>query len=192
MMFEVEQIIMLFSVGIVCLLLLWWLQYQRQKIRTLELSQTIQELGEDVLAQKQLIDVHMQDLTKQMVSHASLNECVRQTEKQVEILTTQLSEKVTIINTLNAKVSDYKANVSKLETRLEEERKSSIEKLQLLDEAKSKLGNEFKVLANQIFEEKGKVFNQQNRSSLDEVLKPMREQLGDFRKRVDEIHTDDS
>ncbi|MDX8395991.1 MAG: DNA recombination protein RmuC, partial [Mariprofundaceae bacterium] len=61
-----------------------------------------------------------------------------------------------------------------------------------LEEAKTKLGNEFKLLANQIFEEKGKAFSEQNRNSMDEVLKPMREQLGDFRKRVDEIHTDDT
>ena len=192
MMFEVEEIIMLFSLGIVCLLLLWWLQYRRQKVRILELSQTIQELEEDVLAQKQLIDVHMQDLTKQMVGQASLDECLRQTEKQVEDLTLQLSKRDAIVNELNVKVSDYKAHVSKLETRLEEERKSSIEKLKLLNDAKEKMTNEFKVLANQIFEEKGKKFDEQNRNSLDEVLKPMREQLGDFRKRVDDIHSDDN
>jgi len=191
-MVEIYQSIVFFSSVLLFLLVLWWLQYQRQKQAISALNQTIQELEEDVVAQKQLIDIHMQDLTTQMVSHASLNECVRHAEKEVESLTAQLSEKTAIINDLNAKLSDHKSDIGKLETRLIEERKSSIEKLELLDEAKSKLGNEFKVLANQIFEEKGKLLNQQNRSSLDEVLKPMREQLGDFRKRVDEIHTDDS
>jgi len=191
-MFEIDQSVMFFSIVLLFMVALWWLQYQRQKQVISVLTQTVQELEEDIVAQKQLIDIHMQDLTTQMVSHASLNECVRHAEKEVESLTIQLSEKNAIINDLNAKLSDYKADIGKLETRLTEERKSSIEKLELLDEAKSKLGNEFKVLANQIFEEKGKFFDQQNRNSLDEVLKPMREQLGDFRKRVDEIHTDDS
>jgi len=191
-MFEIDQSIMFFSIVLLFVVALWWLQYQRQKQVISALTQTVQDLEEDIVAQKQLIDIHMQDLTTQMVSHASLNECVRHAEKEVESLTIQLSEKTVIINDLNAKVSDYKSDVGKLETRLIEERKSSIKKLEFLDEAKSKLGNEFKVLANQIFEEKGKVFDQQNRKSLDEVLKPMREQLGDFRKRADEIHTDDS
>ncbi len=191
-MFEIDQSIMFFSIILLFVVVLWWLQYQRQKQVISALNQTVQEFEEDIVAQKQLIDIHMQDLTAQMVSHASLNECVRHAEKDVESLTVQLSEKNTMINDLNAKLSDYKSDMGKLETRLIEERKSSIEKLELLNEAKSKLGNEFKVLANQIFEEKGKVFDQQNRNSLDEVLKPMREQLGDFRKRVDEIHTDDS
>ncbi len=191
-MFEVDQNMMFFSIILLLMMVLWWLQYQRQKKVISTLNQSIQELEEDIVGQKQLIDIHMQDLTTQMISQASLNECVRHAEKEVKSLTIQLSEKAAMINDLNAKLSDYKTDMAKLETRLIEERKSSIEKLELLNEAKSKLGNEFKILANQIFEEKGRVFDQQNRNSLDEVLKPMREQLGDFRKRVDEIHTDDS
>jgi len=191
-MFGIEQIIMFFSIGIVFLLVLWWLQYQRQKQHALALNKTIQELEEDVAAQKQLIGVHMQDLTTQMVSHASLNECVRHAEKEVETLTAKIAEKDALVNALNTKLSDYKSDISKLETRLEEERKSSIEKLELLDEAKAKLGNEFKVLANQIFEEKGKALNEQSRNSLDAVLKPMQEQFKAFRSRVDEIHTNET
>jgi len=191
-MVEVDQAVIFLSSALLFLLILWWLQYRRQKQAVLGLHQTIQELEEDVVAQKQLIDTHMQDLTTQMVSHASLNECVRHAEKEVESLTLQLSEKGTTVNGLNAKVSDYKSEISKLETRLAEERKASIEKLQLLDEAKTTLGNEFKVLANQIFEEKGKVLNEQSRNSLDAVLKPMQEQFQAFRSRVDEIHTDET
>ncbi|MBN4082209.1 DNA recombination protein RmuC [Mariprofundus ferrooxydans] len=191
-MFEVDQSVMFLSSGLLLLLVLWGLQYHRQKQLCSELNQIIFHLKEDIVAQKQLIDTQMQDLTTQMVNHAALNERTQHAEKNIESLTVHLSEKERLIHTLNAELSDYKSEVTKLETTLTEERKSSIEKLQFIDDAKAKLGNEFKVLANQIFEEKGKKFDQQNRNSLDEVLKPMREQLGDFRKRVDEIHTDDS
>ncbi|MDQ6967163.1 MAG: DNA recombination protein RmuC [Mariprofundaceae bacterium] len=183
---------MFLSCVLLFLLILWWLQYQRQKQVVLELNQTVSELEEDILAQKHLIDTQMQDLTAQMVSHASLNERAQHAEKDTEKLTVHLSQKDQTIHTLNLELSNHKSEVSKLETRLTEERKASVEKLQFLDDAKEKLGNEFKVLANQIFEEKGKALNEQNQRSLDEVLKPMRTQLGDFRKRVDEIHTDDS
>jgi len=131
-------------------------------------------------------------MTEQMVAHASLSERVQSAESQTVELKQALTTKDASINALNREISDYKSNVTELETRLSEGRKAAIEKLALLEEAKEKLGNEFKLLANQIFEEKGKAFSEQNRSSLDEVLKPMREQLGDFRKRVDEVHLNDS
>ncbi len=83
-------------------------------------------------------------------------------------------------------------NAAKLQATLDSERRSFDEKLALLEDAKGKLSAEFKLLATQIFEERGKSFSEQNRASLDEVLKPMREQLGDFRKRVDEVHLHDS
>jgi len=131
-------------------------------------------------------------MTNQMVTNASLSERVQQTENREAELKQALAAKDASMNALNRELSDYKSNIAELETRLSEERKAMVEKLALLEEAKEKLGNEFKVLANQIFEEKGKAFSEQNRNSLDEVLKPMREQLGDFRKRVDEVHLNDS
>ncbi len=129
---------------------------------------------------------------EQMVAHASLSERVQSAESQTAELKQTLAAKDVSINALNRELSDYKSSITELETRLSGERKAAIEKLTLLEEAKEKLGNEFKLLANQIFEEKGKAFSEQNRNSLDEVLKPMREQLGDFRKRVDEVHLSDS
>jgi len=129
---------------------------------------------------------------EQMVANASLNERVQSAEKQGGELKQALAAKDAGMDALNRELSDYKSNITELETRLSEERKAAVEKLALLEEAKEKLGNEFKLLANQIFEEKSKVLNEQNRNSLDEVLKPMREQLGDFRKRVDEVHLNDS
>jgi len=131
-------------------------------------------------------------MTNQMVTNASLSERVQQTENREAELKQALAAKDASMNALNRELSDYKSNIAELETRLSEERKAMVEKLALLEEAKEKLGNEFKVLANQIFEEKGKAFSEQNRNGLDEVLKPMREQLGEFRKRVDEVHLNDS
>ena len=86
----------------------------------------------------------------------------------------------------------FQLKAAKLQATLDSERRSFDEKLLLLEDAKGKLSAEFKLLAGQIFEERGKSFSEQSRASLDELLKPMREQLGDFRKRVDEVHLHDS
>jgi len=180
-------------VGMVILILgLWFLHDRRQSKSMLVLNESIQNMESAIEAQKVVIDAQIQDLTGQKVSHAVITERVQLFEFQRDELKQALAEKESNIEVLNRNLSDYKSNITELDTRLAEERKAAVEKLALLENAKEKLGNEFKVLANQIFEEKGKVFSEQNRNSLDEVLKPMRDQLGDFRKRVDEIHTDDT
>ena len=46
----------------------------------------------------------------------------------------------------------------------------------------------FKNLANEILDEKSRQFKQSNRESLESLLKPFREQIEGFRKRVDEVY----
>jgi len=64
-----------------------------------------------------------------------------------------------------------------LNARYEEEIRSSQEKLQLLQNAKDELSNEFKLLANKIFEDKSKQFSSSNKEQLELLLKPFREQI---------------
>jgi DNA recombination protein RmuC len=126
------------------------------------------------------------------VSHRKQKDTIATLETSFQELEDLFEERGRHIETLTAKNTDYKINIAELTTTIEKDREAAVEKLALLEKAKTSLGNEFKVLANQIFEEKGKAFSEQNRSSIDEILKPMREQIGDFRKRVDEVHLNDS
>lgn len=79
-----------------------------------------------------------------------------------------------------------------LETRLQEERKHTEEKLGLLCNAETQLVAQFENLANRILEEKTQTFAERNKTQLDGLLTPFREQLGEFRKKVDDIHVDDA
>ncbi len=164
----------------ICIVLLlgWLITWRKQDKAIIEL--------------KELVELQVQEVTDQKVSKAQLSERVENADRQITDLGQKLTVKDATIDTLNRELSDLKSSIAGLETRLSEERKAAVEKLALLDEAKQKLGNEFKLLANQIFEEKGKAFSEQNRSGMDEILKPVREQLGEFRKRVDEVHLNDS
>ncbi|MDX8389141.1 MAG: DNA recombination protein RmuC [Mariprofundaceae bacterium] len=142
--------------------------------------------------QQAFIDSQVQDITEKAVSNATLGERVQHVEKQVAALEKKLIAKEEQLDVLNREIFDYKSNAVELETRLAEQNKAAHEKLMLLEGAKEKLGHEFKLLANQVFEERGKTFTAQNRASINEILQPMREQLGDFRKRVDQVHLDDA
>ncbi|HNX66719.1 MAG TPA: hypothetical protein PKH02_07535, partial [Bacteroidales bacterium] len=45
---------------------------------------------------------------------------------------------------------------------------------------------EFRNLANEIMEEKSRRFTEQNREKLDEILKPLNENMKDFRRKIEE------
>lgn len=80
----------------------------------------------------------------------------------------------------------------RLQTELTGEREQFKEKLVLLDEAKRSLSDQFKALANDILEEKGKRFAELSQSNLGKLLGPFNEKLSEFRTRVDTIYGDDT
>jgi len=79
-----------------------------------------------------------------------------------------------------------------LESRYEAEQKHHLEQVALLTDTRDALKVEFSQLANEIFEAKGKRFSEQNQTSLNALLTPFREQVQEFRKRIDDIHTQDT
>lgn len=62
---------------------------------------------------------------------------------------------------------------------------------QQLRQMQQQLHSQFENLANRIFESREKHFSQQNKQALDGTLKPLQEQLEQFRKRVDDVHSKD-
>jgi len=80
--------------------------------------------------------------------------------------------------------------VSQLRADLLNEKKNLGEKLAILDTAKSTLTDQFQALASEIVEKRSKVFADANKKDLDSMLTPLREQLSEFRKRVEEAQTD--
>lgn len=84
---------------------------------------------------------------------------------------------------------DAKQANAGLTSQLESERAQTQEKLALLDQARTIMSDQFKSLASEILDDKSKKFVDTNREKLDEVLKPFREKLGEFRERVEAIHT---
>ncbi|MDX1803836.1 MAG: DNA recombination protein RmuC [Alcanivorax sp.] len=76
--------------------------------------------------------------------------------------------------------------------RLEERLAGQEEKLAFSEQSRSQLKQEFENLSARIFEQRGKQLQEQQQQGLDGLLKPFREQLADFRRRVDQIHSDET
>ena len=78
------------------------------------------------------------------------------------------------------------------QARMEERHQGQQEKLAWLEQSREQLKQEFEQLSAKIFENRSKQLQEQNRTGLDDLLKPFREQLADFRRRVDHIHSEDN
>ncbi|MGF1710839.1 DNA recombination protein RmuC [Vibrio kagoshimensis] len=90
------------------------------------------------------------------------------------------------INYLKDQKSELEAELREQEARHDQENLASSEKLQLLEQAESRLKQQFEILANQLFETKTAKVDQQNKQSLEGLLSPLREQLEGFKKQVND------
>lgn len=79
-----------------------------------------------------------------------------------------------------------------LKAELSHQQHRADEKIQLLQDAKKQLSQEFELLANRIFEEKSERFSQNSKATLDVAINPLREQLKDFKKKVEDVYDKDS
>jgi len=96
------------------------------------------------------------------------------------------------VDELGEKLQSVTLELREREVVLERERQSAAEKLALLERNRDALKQEFENLANRIFEQKSERFSEQSKTSLNSLLAPFREQLQDFRKRVEDVYTSET
>lgn len=96
------------------------------------------------------------------------------------------------IDQLQADYNQLMNEYTELNTASIEREKNFKEQLDLLNHNKQQLKLEFEQLAAQIFEAKGKVFNEQNQQSLHSLLSPFREQIKNFQAKVEEVHLNET
>jgi DNA recombination protein RmuC len=80
--------------------------------------------------------------------------------------------------------------VAELTSALDAERKSLAEKMALLESAKQVLADQFAALAGDILEKKSKSFSEGSQKELGTLLTPLREQIKEFRDKVEQAQTD--
>jgi len=118
-------------------------------------------------------------------ARSAAEERSRMLEQQNTAIQLHLKEKEILINELNAQLSRKTTENEGLNEKLTTLKKD-IEKLQ------DNFRNEFRNLANDILEEKTKKFTEQNRTKLEEILKPLGEKIRDFEKKVEETYDKES
>lgn len=97
----------------------------------------------------------------------------------------ELKERRQEISGLETSLADRNATVSNLQEKLETQ-KGEIESIRKQSEA------EFKIIANQILEEKSSKFTEVNKTNLETILKPLGDNIEGFKKKVEETYDRES
>lgn len=114
---------------------------------------------------------------KLVVTEEKLNQ-LKSTESYCQQLQTQLIRS--------------KTENAELQTRLQEQQKNANEKIVLLQNAETQLKTQFENLANKIFEDRSKHFSELNKTSMENIVSPIKSQLTDFKSRVESIYQNET
>ncbi len=160
------------ALGALALLALGWGLAQRRRLAETrrELSETRGELAERRAAAGRL----EQELTQ---SDAQLDGC----RERLESLEAELGE-------ARDRLAEQRERSARLEAEREQAALRHREQLALLEEARERLKEEFHQLAGKVFEERQQAYSAQSRESLEALLRPFREQVEQFRQRVETLH----
>jgi DNA recombination protein RmuC len=132
-----------------------------------------------------LLREQLQSVTQKCSAAQQVIAGLREKELQAQELKQQLTRKEQQLMVLEV-------NAVELKTTLAQERKNFNEQLQLLQNAKLELVKEFENIANKIFEAKQQSFSQSSKVLLDASLDPLRLQLTDFKKKVEDVYEKES
>jgi len=116
-------------------------------------------------------------LTELAVSEEKLKQ-LQNTESELK----QLQQILAVANNRNIE----------LQTRIDEQVKSANEKLLLLQDAEARLNTQFENLAGKIFDDRSKQFTEHHKTSLDHIVTPLREQLGEFKQRIETVYDNEN
>jgi DNA recombination protein RmuC len=157
-------------------------------------------------AEKALIERRTQELTGELAgvrselaqsqaesaARAGFQSLALEREKTIGRLTAEQDKLRTDLQAKSELERNQATRIKELETELENEKKNLEEKLALLDSAKQALAHQFEALAAEILEKKSKSFSEGSQKELGTLLTPLREQIKDFREKVEKAQTESS
>ena len=173
----------------------WFLLRQRGK--TTDLRNQHQSAIEIVELSGQLSTANSQleNVTKEFDDAKIISSTVQANFNKLETEKAVIDSQVERLPDLEIELNDLRSRLiteqkrsTEFQTRLEEQTRSGEEKLKLLKEAKEVLTTEFQNIGQKIFEEKTEKFTHQNKTNLESLLNPFRDQMSAFKQKVDDVY----
>ncbi len=172
--------------ALVGILVGFWLRGASIKTEKALLEQRNRELNDALNTTRQSLE----QVQAESAARAGFQSLAAERERGLNQLA---AERDSLRNQLEAKVSterELAARISKLEAELKNERQNMADKLALLEDAKTALANQFQALAADILDQKSKSFSEGSQKEIGNLLNPLKIQLEDFRKKVEEAQSD--
>jgi DNA recombination protein RmuC len=127
-----------------------------------------------------------QALKEQQLTEAAKS--LAATHARLEVQAEQLQQQELFLSSARAELGKSQSDFAALTARMDEIKAGFQEKEKLFNETSSKLKQEFELLANKVFDAQGS----KQQQSLQLMLNPFREQIGDFKKKVEEVYQSDT
>ncbi len=86
----------------------------------------------------------------------------------------------------------FHTRLRETEVQLKEQQKQNNEKMALMKEHRSELKQEFEQLASRVFEGNSKEFSRLSQENIHSLIKPLESQIGEFKKQVQTLYSDES
>jgi len=164
----------------------YWIRTISTKAEKALLEQRTRESAEAlVLLQSQVAQAQAAS-----VARAGFESLALEREKTIERLNAERNLLRTEQQTSHDASRTYAARISQLEADLKNERQNVAEKLALLDAAKKSLSDQFAALASDILDQKSKTFSEGSQKEIGTLLNPLRDQIKEFREKVEQAQSD--
>ncbi len=134
--------------------------------------------------------IREEELAEARAEQRGQSVALTQSQQQIQAAQTELLAMKVELADSSSRLSHSQKEHAQLQTRLREREDRHQEQIQLLNETRENLKKEFENLANRIFEDKSKSFTASSQTSLENLLKPFREQITGFQTRVNEVHSE--
>jgi DNA recombination protein RmuC len=151
-----------------------------------QLERRIQELSTELAAVRSALA----DSQAESAARAGFEALASERERGILQLNAERNGLRGELQTKSDALSSAQKTIGELATQLENEKKNLAEKIALLESAKQTLANQFEALAAKILEEKTKTFSDANQKELGTLLTPLRDQIKDFREKVEKAQSD--
>ena len=163
-----------------------WLRSTSAKAEKEQLERRVAELGVELTAVRN----ELAQTQAESAARAGFESLAGERARTIAQLAAERDGLREDLQTKSATDRTQTARIKELETELRNERQNLQEKLALLDSAKQTLAHQFESLAADILEKKSKSFSEGSQKELGTLLTPLRDQIKEFRDKVEQAQSD--
>lgn len=161
---------------------------EAREYRVTDLEGRLSQAEGRVVAGQQALEETRDALSAEGKKAKAAETALEEAREQVAGLRQERDQQKNTFQELQERYHSLSSEHTELKTTLQRREEHFQEQLAQFAESREALTREFENLANKIFEEKGKTFTHTSQTSIDSMLKPFREQIEGFQKRINEIH----